>query len=64
MAEKIAQYAEEYKFAISDAMEMGVKISSPFGKHFILCWIMFVNHFNFRASQVSRMGQKIEYITG
>lgn len=37
MAEKIAQYAEEYKFAISDAMEMGVKISSPFGEYFILC---------------------------
>lgn len=53
MAEKIAQYAEEFKFAISDAMEMGVKISSPFGMHFILCLIMCVNHFNFRTSKVS-----------
>lgn len=35
MAEKIAQYAEEYKFAISDAMEMGVKMMSPFGEYFV-----------------------------
>lgn len=63
MAEKMAQYAEEYRFAISDAMEMGVKIMNPFREYFfILYWILFVNNFNFRSSQSSRMGKKVEYI--
>lgn len=64
MAEKIQQYAKEYKFAINDISRDGVKLRNPYGEEmeFTYFLIFLLIHFLFRSSKNLFVDSEVEHL--